>query len=176
MRRLVLVAVLCLSIVAVWVGVSQLQPATTELTEEQKAEIADEVNAVHSAFMDAWQANPDDVEKGMSYYLNSPDFTYSRIFSGADEGQKTTVVNGFVPFNEFVHSFFVGVADSDWRVAERQFTALARDVVYVLETGTVVITDTAGVTAPPQSFTYTHVWVRRNGEWKVLLANAGYVL
>ena len=179
MRRLAL-AVLSLAFLAA--GVVALvfraapQPVTTELTEEQKATIAGEVNAIHTAFMDAWQANPDDVDRGMSYYLNSPDFTFSRIFSGAEEDQKITLLRGFAAFNDFARSFLEEVADTDWRVTERQFTVLARDVVYVLETGTVVITDTAGVTAPPQSFTYTHVWVHRNGEWKVLLANAGYVL
>ena len=63
MRRLAL-TVLSLAFLAA------CQPATTELTEEQKAEIAAEVNAINAGFWDAWRAT--DFDQGMSYYYNSP--------------------------------------------------------------------------------------------------------
>ncbi|NIN49579.1 MAG: hypothetical protein GTN62_05645 [Gemmatimonadales bacterium] len=48
---------------------------------------------------------------------------------------------------------------------------LAPDVVCVTQLGTVSVTDTAGVTGPEIAFAYTAIWVRRNGEWKVLLGH-----
>ena len=51
------------------------QPASTELTDYQKAEIAAEVELLHGQFWDAWRAA--DVDRGLSYYPNTPEAAYA---------------------------------------------------------------------------------------------------
>ena len=82
MRRIVLAA-FALTVFAA------CQPATNELTDNQKGEIAAEVELLHGQFWDAWRET--DVARGMSYYRNSPDFTFTR------EGEP---LNGFAALNE----------------------------------------------------------------------------
>ena len=48
------------------------QPATTELTDQQKAEIAAEVELRHDQYWDAWRVV--DRDRGMSFFRNSPEW------------------------------------------------------------------------------------------------------
>lgn len=136
------------------------QPATTELTEEQKAEITAEVELLHGQFWDAWAET--DFERGMSYYLNSPEFTFT--FQGQ-------MISGYSAFWDFFESAFTNVASQTLSVDESKTTVLAADVVSVTVQGTYAPTDTAGVTAPESTLAFTTVWVKRDGEWKVHVAS-----
>lgn len=149
MRRLVFVA----SALTVLVG---CQPATTELTEEQKAEIAAEVEAINSEFWDVWREA--DVTRGMSYYHDAPDFTL------ALSGQ---IVHGFSAFNELAATVFANVASQVITIDESETTVLARNVVLVVEHVTYTQTDTEGVTSPEYTAAITSIWVRHGDEWKV---------
>ncbi len=130
------------------------QPGATELTEEQKAEVAAQVDAVRADFWDAWRDW--DVDRVISYYLNSPDFVW------ADEGQLFT---GWAALNEAVQA---GNLESQTiTFNESRTTVLAADAVHVVEQGTYSVTDTDGVTGPKIAFAFSALWMHRNGEWKV---------
>ena len=136
------------------------QPVTTELTDEQKAAIADEVRVISAEMLDAWRDA--DLGRGMSYYRDSPNFTF------ALEGQLT---NGFAAFGDLVESVFPNVASRTITLSESQFTVLAPDVVCEMAQGTYSQTDTAGVTGPESQYAITLLWVRRNGEWEIHAAH-----
>jgi len=140
--------------------VAACQPASNELTDYQKAEIAAEVELIHGQFWDAWRET--DFEKGMSYYLNSPEFTFSY------QGQ---MVSGYSAFRDLGESAFANVASQTISFAESKTTVLAADVVSITAQGTYVPTDTAGVTGAEATFAFTTVWVQRDGEWKVLVSS-----
>ena len=139
------------------------QPVTTELTDEQKAAIADEVRVISAEMLDAWRDA--DLGRGMSYYRDSPNFTF------ALEGQLT---NGFAAFGDLVDSVFANVASQTITLSEVQFTVLAPDVVYERAQGTFSPTDTTGVTGPESQYALTALWSRRNGEWKILFGHESF--
>ena len=130
------------------------QPATTELTEEQKGEIAAEVQLLHDQYWDAWRET--DKDRGMSYYRNSPDFVFAN---------GVALVKGWGTLNEAVQSWTVEsqVVTIDESIA----TVLAPDIVHFVENGTYSVTSTSGETGPDIPFAVSTIWVLRDGEWKV---------
>ena len=149
MRRFVLAA-FGLTIVAA------CQPTSIELTDYQKSEIAAEVQLLHDQFWDAWREAS--VDRGLSYYLNSPEFT------AALEGQ---LIHGYAAFEDFARSAFANVASQSITIDDSQTTVMAHDVVCVIEHLTYAQTDGAGVTGPEYTAAITLAWVLRDGEWKV---------
>lgn len=136
------------------------RPATTELTDYQKAEIAAEVELLHGQFWDAWRET--DFERGMSYYMNSTEFTFTY------QGQ---MISGYSAFWDLFEPAFTNVASQRLSVDESKTTALAADVVSVTVQGTYAPTDTSGVTGPESALAFTTVWVQRDGEWKIHVAS-----
>jgi hypothetical protein len=136
------------------------QPASTELTEEQKAVIAAEVNAIQADFWDAWTET--DVDRGISFNRNSPEYTY------ASEGQ---LVVGFAQFEEIARSNNADVESMTMNIAASQTRVLAPNVVCVTAQGTGVATDTTGETGPEAAYAFTFIWVLRDGEWKIELTH-----
>ena len=151
MRRIVLAA-FTLTVLAA------CQPATTELTEEQRNEIAAEVELLHGQFWDAWRVIDG---RGMIYYYNSPDFAF-----GVD-GQ---LVHGWAALNDIVQSS--NVVTQEFTFNESLTTVLATDVVCVMEQGTYTETFDTGETGPETAFAFTAIWVRQGDEWKVHLGHA----
>jgi len=135
------------------------RPTTTELKEQQKSEIAAEVNAIHAAFWDSWRET--DFESGMSYYLNSPEFTF------AFQGQ---MISGYSAFREFLEAAFTNVASQTVSFNKSRTTVLSPDVVCITAQGAYSVTNTDGVTGPESNFAFTTLWVQRDGDWKVQLA------
>ena len=124
------------------------------MTEEQKAKTAAEVNILHAEFWDAWRET--DIERGMSYYRNSPEFTFTR------NGQ---IINGFAALDELVKS--LNLASQVVTFAESKTTVLAPDIVYIVEHGVYTMTDNEGVTSPETTFAFSGLWVNHEGEWKI---------
>jgi len=158
MRRLAFVA-LSLAFLA-----TACQPATTELTEEQKAALADSVSAMHAEMWQPWLAV--DLDQGMSYFLNSPDVGW---------GWDGEIRYGHDNIEAWFRPIVDGLSSQEVTVADRRTVVLARDVVCVMEHGTMVPTDTAGVTLAPNPFAMTTIWVRRDGEWKIHLGHESFV-
>ena len=156
MRRLTL-SVLSLAFLAA------CQPATTELTDEQKAEIAAEVEALHAASWDAWRAV--DLDRALSYWDSSSDVWW------AEQGQ---IVHGYVEAESHFREASAGVSSFDITISESRTLVLAADAVAVLQQGVFSVTDSAGMTSPEQPFVMSATWVRRDGEWKVLYGHESY--
>ena len=146
MRRLILPLVLM---------VVACQPATMELTEEQKAEIAAEVNALQADLWDAWREM--DIDRALSFGRDVPEFMF------AYEGQ----LWDYAEFEEAARSVSADVESQTFTITESQTTVLAPDVVCITEQGTNVATDTMGETGPEVAFAITVIWVHRDGEWKI---------
>ena len=136
------------------------QPAAVELTEEQKAALADSVSAMHAESWQPWLAA--DLDQGMRYFLNSPDVGW---------GWNGEIRYGYDNIDAWFRPNMAGMASQELTVADRRAVVLARDVVCVMESGTIAVTDTAGVTLPPMPFAMTAIWIRRDGEWKIHLGH-----
>jgi uncharacterized protein (TIGR02246 family) len=132
------------------------QPATTELTDEQKAEIAAEVDSIQAEFMDAWKEG--DFERAITYYYDSPDLTV------AIDG---TIEHGYAEIMAKARPGYTQVASMDITITSSETIVLAQDVACKVEGGIMTATFKNGFTTPEQSYVYTPVWVSREGEWKI---------
>ena len=159
MRRLAL-AVLSLAFLA-----NACQPATTELTEEQKAAIADTVNAANAANWDAWREV--DLDRALSYFHDSPDFWF------ALEGQ---VLRGYAETDSFWREGFGTARRIDITISDSRTMVLTADIVTMVEQGVFSVTDSAGVTGPETAFAISATWARRDGEWKVLFGHESWAM
>jgi len=139
------------------------QPATTELTEEQKAAIADTVEAVVADCWDAWREV--DLDRALSYFDSSADYWF------ALEGQ---VLGGYAEADSFWRDSFASSSRIDITVSDSRTLVLAADVVAVLEQGVFSATDEDGTTTPEQEFVLSWTWVRRDGEWKVMYGHESW--
>lgn len=154
MRRFLLVAL----VPTVLAG---CQPAVVELTEAMKAEIVAEVDAAANEWWDAWAAV--DYDRGMAFLEDAPEAAWV-----GDEENLYTVAG--------MNDAWEGVWGADWRHQQIDFTdsrtiVLAPDIVYTIRQYTAVVTDTAGTVLPQTSGVETLVWVKRNGQWRVLLGH-----
>jgi hypothetical protein len=133
------------------------QPATTELTEEQKAEIEAEVDGALDALWDLFREA--DYERGIVYWEHSPDL----VFAGTAGG----ILVGFSTLDNIYRPFFETIASQEINIAERHFKVITLDAVYAMERGTYAQTDTAGVTGPTRPYAYTYLWVRTDAGWRI---------
>ena len=136
------------------------QPVTMEMTDAEKATIAEEVNAINLDFWNSWREG--DFDRGMTYYANSPDLAF------AMEG---VVDYGYAEIDAKYRPGFANVASQVLRVTHSQTTVLAPDVVCIMETATFSQTDHDGVTTPETDLALTAIWMLRDGEWKIHLAH-----
>jgi ketosteroid isomerase-like protein len=137
------------------------EPPALEFTDAMKAEIAAEVDAAAEEWWDAWEAV--DFDRGMAFFEDSPDAAWTW-----DEGNLYTVAG--------MEAEWEGDWGSDWQQQDIDFidsrtVVLASDVAYTIREYTAVVTDTSGAMLPQTSGVETLVWVKRNGEWKVLLGH-----
>ena len=140
-------------------AVAACRPATTTLTEEQKAEIEKEVNAANAAYWDASRAGDWDREK--AFYLQTPEFVWvsgGRAFWGYQK-----LADARAAHQDLVSQTFV--------FRHTETLAITSDVASV--TAEVLWTQTTsdGVTTPEREFGWTAVWVRHEDGWKMHLVN-----
>jgi ketosteroid isomerase-like protein len=136
---------------------------TTELTEEQEAEIAAEVDALQADWNDAWEVV--DVERAMSHWTESPETGWAirgMAFLGAEELAQVAAGSA---------SYYEGITRQENTRRESRTHVLAPDVVYIMERGASITIDTAGVAGPETDYAYTYVWIQQNGEWKIHFAH-----
>ncbi len=155
MRRLVLS--LTLLMCAAW------RPATGQLTDVEKTAIKGAVSALQAEFWDAWRAG--DFERAVTYYWNSPELTIAidgRIEHGYEE-----IVAGARPGYAYVTSMDITLLSSETLV-------LAPDVACTMEHGTFTATLTNGMTTPAQTYAFTAIWVRDDGEWKIRVMHESF--
>ena len=157
MRRFVLAA-FALTVLAA------CQPATTELTEEQKATIADEIRQVYASMMATF--DPIDFDGMMSFIHPDPESYFV--------GDPAQWVNLLAVYSNPSHMREVwepimATRRAQPTVVSNQYVAvLAENLALSVVEGTYAITDTLGNTTEPDRFSLTAVWGRQNATWKVL--------
>ena len=156
MRRFVLAA-FALTVLAA------CQPATTELTEEQKAEIAAEVNLRSDMLWDE---------------LRQPDFDRLATFVHQTPGAFSVSNGRFTEWSPASDSI-TRAALAEWEdqvlwVSEARTVVLSPDVVYTMRVGTDSVTFRSGEATPTRPWAWTNLWVRRDGEWKVMYSHGSH--
>jgi ketosteroid isomerase-like protein len=132
------------------------QPAAMELTDDERATIAQEVTAIHTEFWSVWEEV--DIERGMSYYRTDPDPVWAwngEIRSGVDN------------LGAWFGGTLAGLARQEITFDDRQVVVLDRDIAYVIERGSFSAFDPEGVEMMAGQFAASVVWVRGSGEWKI---------
>jgi len=138
------------------------RPGADVLTDQRKAEITTEVNALNAEYWDAWRAA--DWDRGMAYYVDSPDFVWAA--GGA-------VYFGLSALQD-AKPGFASVASQTFTFRTSNTIVMAPDAATVTALGTWSQTDTAGVTGPSREFAWTAVWLLRDGEWKMHLVHMSF--
>ncbi len=141
------------------------QPATMELTDTEKATIADEVNAINAEFWEAWRDA--DFHRGMSHYYDSPDLAFA---------MQGIVDYCYAPVDAKYRPGMATVVSQAITLTDSRTTVLAADVVCIMDGGTYTATDAHGVTGPEMGFAVTNIWVRRDGEWRIHVGHESFAL
>ena len=149
MRRFVLAA-FALTVLAA------CQPATTELTEEQKAEIAAEVALRLDQLWD--ELRQPDYDRLNTFFHQEPDVL------GLSNG---TFIEGSAAMDRLYRPVIAQWADQVLTVSATRTLVLSPDIVYTLRVGTDSITMRSGEATPTRPWAFSAVWMRSNGEWKV---------
>jgi ketosteroid isomerase-like protein len=144
-------------------GFAACQPAAVQLTDAEKATIAEEVNAINTGFWDAWRDA--DFGRGMSYYYDSPDLAFA---------MQGVVDYGYAPVDEKYRPGMENVASQTITLTDSRTTVLAADVVCIMDAGSYTATDAVGVTGPETGFAVTNLWVLRDGEWKIHVGHESF--
>ncbi len=140
------------------------QPATIELTEEQKAEIADEIRQVAAGMIEA--AEEVDIERWLSHW---PPELEQRF-----QDQPALFVNrlSIYPTAESIRvawePSFAARSAHDIVTVDEYVAVLDADAALWVYEGTYTVSDTLGNTTEPAPWTVSVVWVRQSGEWKAL--------
>jgi ketosteroid isomerase-like protein len=135
-------------------------PATPELTEVQRDEIAAEVDLRQAQLWDALEAA--DWDRIKSYVYGSPETAW---------GYEGGVVFGWDAMNSTFGPAFEVVESQNAMLTESRTTVVSPNVVHVFDTGVLSGTDTAGVKGREEPFALSVLWVLREGEWKVLFGH-----
>ena len=137
------------------------QPATTELTEEQKAEIVAEVLQVRAELAAVNQRL--DVDAFMSFF--------------ADDLVATKELN-VMDYDIFASSIEEDFKTYDHYVITQELvevSVLSEDAVAITDKSLWSIVAVGGDTVWTGPATFTHIFVRRDGEWKIVHLHGAWV-
>jgi len=137
------------------------QPATMELTDEQRDEIAAEVDSLTTAWWAAWEAV--DVERGLTFFHEGP------VMVWAVDGSPT--VYSVADARETWTPMLAGLQRQDLEFTNARTVVLAPDIVWTLREMNYSVVDTAGAVVAEGQSVETAVWVKRDGEWKLMLGH-----
>jgi len=132
------------------------QPATMELTDAEKAAIADTVDALNSEWLMALEAA--DIDRALTYHHQGPNVAWG--YEGEMVFGSDAIANTWRPY-------FATMESQDFTVQELRVEVLAPTVACINQVLTGTTTDTAGVTSPESVCAITTVWLLRDGEWKM---------
>jgi ketosteroid isomerase-like protein len=151
MRRFVLAAFALTALAA-------CQPAVTELTEEQKAEIAAEVDSVMSVWYSIW-AGSLDFDRLATFVTDEPETGW------VNDGQ---VLFTRAETDAAMRPFFASLQSQTATTTKSQTIVLAHDMAYTVRANVVTRVYTSGDEERDIQFAETILWVKRDGEWKIL--------
>ena len=137
-----------------------VRTGSAELSDDDRQAVHDEVAAQLESFWQVWRQT--DYDRGIALYDDHPDFSF------ASEG---TMWRSLAAFDSVFRPVFADVQSQDVEFEETHIVVLGRDHVYSAQRGTYSRTLPDGTTTSPNTFAFTSVWVRSNGEWKVRLGH-----
>ena len=129
---------------------------TVEMTDAEKAAIADTVEALNSEWLAALEAA--DIDRALTYHHQGPNVGW---------GFEGEIVFGFDNIANAWRPYFATLDSQDFTVQESRVEVLAPTVACINQVVTGTSTDTAGVTGPELVYAITSVWLLRDGEWKM---------
>ena len=159
MRRLVLAVAIVAAVIALRYYRTS-PPASTEMTEAERAQIQAEVDSLTAEWWKAWEVF--DWNRGLSFVEDAPETTWT--------GAVQTVYS-IAEMREVWPSAMAGLGRQDLDFTNARTVVLAPDIVWTLREGNYVLMDTAGAVVSEGQFNETAVWVKRSGEWKILLGH-----
>ena len=136
------------------------QPPASELTEDQKAVIAAEIDSLTDEWWEAWTTF--DWDRGLSFIADEPETTWT----GAGQ-----TVYSVAEMRDVWPAAMAGLGRQDLEFTNARTVVLSPDIVWTLREGNYTLNDTAGAVVAEGQFNETAVWVNRGGQWKVLLGH-----
>ena len=145
---------------SVLVLVAACQAPPTEMTEAEKADIAAEVDSLTNEMWEAWKIF--DWDRGLAFIEDAPETTW-----------RSTVQTMYsvAEMKEVWETALAGFGRQDVNFTDSRTIVLTPEIVWTLREANYVLFDTAGAEVNTGQFAETAVWVKRSGEWKVLLAH-----
>jgi len=137
------------------------QPAATGLTDALKEQIAAEVNAAATDWWNAW--SDVDYDRGMTFFEDAPEAAWTW-----DKGTLFTVAGMNA---EWQGTWCAECAHQQIDFTDSRTIVLAPDIAYTIRQYDAVVTDTTGNDLPMTKGVETIVWVKRDGQWKVMLGH-----
>jgi hypothetical protein len=154
---------LTLSILSL-VFLAACQPTTTELTEEQKGEIAADIRQVVAEFWNSVEVM--DTDRWLDHW--SPELEPFFQTQPAIAVNLLTIVQTVDDWRAGWEPTFAQRSGHDIALENEHVAVLAEDIVLHVSRGTFTVSDTLGNTTEPAPWTVSTVWVHRDAEWKIL--------
>ena len=142
--------------------VAACQAPPSEMTEAEKAAIKAEVEAYLDKYEEIWETLA--LDRTASLKVQTPEYTWA--MAGA-------ITRGFEENQAKAEAEFSSVEAVDWESTDRHVAVLSRDAAALLNVGKTTVTHSGGETWEA-TFTYSHVVVRRDGEWQTLIGHSSY--
>ena len=130
------------------------------MTDSEVAQIQSEVDSLTNEWWKAWETF--DWDRGLSFVADAPETTWT--------GAVHTVYS-VAEMREVWPAAMAGLGRQDLEFTNSKTIVLTPEIVWTLREGNYLLVDTAGTEVATGQFNETAVWVKRNGEWKVLLGH-----
>ncbi len=134
--------------------------STGEMTAEKEAAIRAEIDSLTVEWWDAWKTF--DWDRGFSFFEDGPNTTWA----GAGE-----TVYSVAEMREAWMGGMAGMVRQELEFTNARTVVLSPEIVWTLREGNGTVFDSAGNVMSAGQFIETAVWVKRGGEWKVLLGH-----
>jgi hypothetical protein len=153
--------VLVLAGLAAWFLVATTETAPpTEMTAEEEAAIVAEIDSLTVEWWEAWKTF--DWDRGLAFIEDGPQTTWTGAVQTVSSVQEMREV--WIPA-------MAGFQRQDFEFTNSRTIVLAPDIVWTLREGNGSLFDTDGNLVSENQFIETAVWVKRGGEWKLLLGH-----
>ena len=136
------------------------QAPPTEMTEAQREAIVAEIDSLTAEWWEAWETF--DWDRGLSFIADEPETTWT--------GAVRTLYSVH-EMREVWSEAMAGLQRQELDFTNSRTVVLAPDIVWTLREGDSRIIDTTGAVVSEGQFIETAVWVKRDGEWKILLGH-----
>ena len=157
----VLSAFAVLTVVAACQAPPPAEMAQAEMTQAEIAQIEAEVNEVLDEWWAVWSAG-EDFDRFISIFADDPQTLW--IGDAEPYFGRAEIDAGFRPAME-------NLQRQDNTPIEWRTIVIAPEVVYTVRINDVTQTDIAGNSSPTVRYAETLVWVKRDGQWRVLIGH-----